>query len=564
MRLVECVPNFSEGRNRKVIDAIAEAIQSVEGVALLDVDPGKSTNRTVMTFVGAPEAVLAAAFDGIARAAALIDMRTHRGAHPRIGATDVCPFVPVSGVTMPECAELARQLGKRVGDELGIPVYLYAQAAAVPERRLLADIRAGEYEGLAGRMQAGFAPDFGPGEFNARAGATVIGARPFLIAYNVNLNTRSQKLAHEIALSIREAGRARRDAAGAVVKDASGKTVKEPGILKACQAVGWYIEEYRRAQVSINLLDYKVTSIHEAFDECVRQAEQRGLRVTGSEIVGLTPLEPLLMAGRHYLARQGRCVGVPESEVIECAIQSLGLSELSKFDPQARIIDYRVAEDKSRKLLRNMTLAQFADELSSDSPAPGGGSVAALCGALSAALSSMVANLTHGKKGFEASRAAMDDVAVRAQALKASFLRLVDTDTEAFNRVMEALRMPKNSPAEQAARAQALQAASREATLVPLEVLGQTVAALDLAAVLVEKGNPNSVSDSGVAGLTAHAAAEGAYYNVLINLPSLEDQGFRQETLQKAETLVAEIARRAEQLRESVLGKLEASESGQR
>lgn len=556
MHLVECVPNFSEGRNRKVIDAIAEAIQSVDGVTLLDVDPGKSTNRTVMTFVGAPEAVAAAAFQGIARAAALIDMRAHRGAHPRLGATDVCPLVPVSGVTMPECAEFARQLGKRVGEELGIPVYLYAEAAAVPERRILADIRAGEYEGLADRMKAGFAPDFGPGQVNAKAGATVIGARPFLIAYNVNLNTRLQKLAHEIALSIREAGRPRRDASGAVVKDDTGKTVKDPGVLKACQAVGWYIAEYRRAQVSINLLDYKITSLHEAFDECVRQAEKRGLRVTGSEIVGMTPLEPLLMAGRHYLAKQGRCVGVSEAEVIECATQSLGLSELSPFDPQAKIIEYRVAEDKSRKLLRHMTLVHFTDELSSDSPAPGGGSVAALCGALSAGLSAMVANLTHGKKGFEASRALLDDLAVRAQTLKAEFLRLIDADSDAFNKVMEALRMPKNTADEQAARAQALQKASREATLVPLEVLGKAVTALDLAAAMAEKGNPNSLSDSGVAGLTARAAADGAYYNVLINLPSIEDKNFRLDARHRADTLVSEAAQRADRLRESVFGKL--------
>jgi len=555
MHLVECVPNFSEGRNRKTIDAIADAIQSVEGVTLLDVDPGKSTNRTVMTFVGAPAAAAEAAFQAIARAAALLDMRAHQGAHPRMGATDVCPFVPVAGVTMADCVELARQLGKRVGNELGIPVYLYAEAAAVPERRILADIRAGEYEGLAERMSAGYAPDFGPRQFNARAGATVIGARPFLIAYNVNLNTRSQKLAHEIALSIREAGRARRDASGAIIKDAAGKTVKEPGVLKACQAVGWYIDEYRRAQVSINLLDHKVTSIHQAFDECVRQADQRGLRVTGSEIVGLTPLEPVLMAGRHYLLRQGRCIGVPEAELVECAVQSLGLSELSRFDPQAKIIEYRV-EDKSRKRLQNMTVSQFADELSSDSPAPGGGSVAALCGALSAALSAMVANLTHGKKGFEASRAAMEELAVRSQALKADFLRLIDADTDAFNKVMGALRMPKNTPAEQTARMQAMQSASKEATLVPLQVLEKSVTALDLAAAMTEKGNPNSLSDSGVAGLTARAAAAGAYYNVLINLPSIEDEAFRRDMRQKAEALAANVVQRAECLCESVRSKL--------
>jgi glutamate formiminotransferase/formiminotetrahydrofolate cyclodeaminase len=555
MRLVECVPNFSEGRDQKVLDAIADAIRSVEGIDLLDIDPGKATNRTVMTFVGPPEAVVEAAFQGIARASGLIDMRKHTGAHPRMGATDVCPFIPVSGVTMQDCVELAKQLGSRVGQELGIPVYLYAEAAQCPERVSLADIRKGEYEALADKMRdAGFRPDYGPTSFNAQSGATVIGARQFLIAYNVNLNTKSQKLANEVAFAIRESGKSMRDESGKIIRDAAGAPVMQPGTLKSCRAVGWYIDEYQRTQVSINLTDYSITSLHTAFDECCRQAQQLGVRVTGSEIVGLVPLQPVLEAGRHYLRQQGRSTGVSERELINLAVQTLGLAELSPFDPQQKIIEYRVAP--AVKLLREMSLSQFADELASESPAPGGGSVAALCGALSAALSAMVANLTHDKKGFENARGEMDDIASRGQALKKTFLTLVDDDTAAFNRIIEARRMPKGSDEEKQAREAAILEANKQATLVPLKVLQHTLTAVNLAQSVIEKGNPNSLSDGGVAASAARAAAEGAYYNVRINLSGIEDQSFNKETREQADKLLKEVRSGCDSLHESVLARL--------
>lgn len=555
MPLVECVPNFSEGRNPKVIDAIAAVIKSVEGVRLLDVDPGKSTNRTVFTFVGEPEPVSQAAFLAIEKAATLIDMTQHKGEHPRIGATDVCPFIPVSEITMEECAELARKLGKRVGEELKIPVYLYASAATSPERNNLADVRQGEYEALAERMKNGFKPDFGPSEFNARSGATVIGARPFLIAYNVNLNTRSKKLANEIALTIREAGRAKRDDAGLIVKDAHGVSVKAPGILKACKAVGWYVDEYKRAQISINLVDYSTTSIHRAFDECCAQAEKMGLRVTGSEIVGMVPLEPLLQAGRHYLEKQGRCSGVPESDLVSIAVLSLGLAEISTFDPTKKIIEYAIAEEG--KLLRKMTVTDFADELSSESPAPGGGSVAALCGSLSAALSSMVANLTFGKKGFEQLNPEMDKIAVEAQALKASFLKAIDSDTDAFNQMAAAQRLPKDTDENKALRAKALEDAQKAATLVPFSVLKMASQCIALAETVAAKGNPNTLSDAGVAGLTARTAGDAALYNVLINLPGIADSNFVSQTKSEALKTASSLRERASSLHEKVLAQLD-------
>lgn len=555
MPLVECVPNFSEGRNQKVIDAIAEAIRSVDGVTLLDVDPGKSTNRTVMTFVGEPECVLEAAYQGIAKATSLIDMRVHKGAHARLGATDVCPFIPVSELTMEDCAELARRLGKRVGNELKIPVYLYAEAASVPERSNLADVRQGEYEGLAERMRKGFAPDFGPTEFNAVNGATIIGARPFLIAYNVNLNTKSPKLANEIALNIREAGRAKRDDSGNIVKDKAGSTVKVAGTLKACKAVGWYVEEYSQAQISINLVDYRQTSIEHAFDECCRQAEGLGLRVTGSEIVGMVPLEPMLQAGKHYLKKQGRPTGVSERELITSAIISLGLSDITEFDAAKKIIEYAIAP--TGKLLRNMTVCDFADELSSESPAPGGGSVAALCGALSSSLSSMVASLTFGKKGFTHLNDEMDAIACQAQNLKANFLRSIDDDTDAFNKIVEARRLPKDSDQAIAIRNQAIEDANKQATLVPFHVLSQSKEALDLANKVREKGNPNTLSDAGVAGASARTAAEGAFYNVLINLREISDTNFQQDISSKAKNLIQEIRQSSEKMHQEVMEKLQ-------
>lgn len=523
LQLVECVPNFSEGRDKKVIDAICDAIRSVSGANLLDVDPGISTNRTVITMVGSPDACVEAAFQAIAVSARMIDMTRHHGEHPRMGACDVCPFVPVANITMQECAELAKRLGERVGRELGVPVYLYANAATRPDRYSLADIRQGEYEGLAEKMKRpDFTPDFGPSTFNAKSGATVIGARPFLIAYNVNLNTRSKKLANEIALNIREAGRGKRDDQGQLIKDDQGQTVKMPGTLKEVRAVGWFVEEYKRAQVSINLTDYQVTSMHRAFDEVQEQAARLGMRVTGSEIVGLVPLEPMLAAGRHYLARQGRSQGVSERDLIECAIQSLGLSDLAPFDPDEKIIEYKVAA--KGKNLRDMSLSDFADELASESPAPGGGSTAALAGALSAALSAMVANLTFDKKGFEARRLELNRVANGAQDLKKSLLLLVDEDMQAFNSIIEARRMPKGSQAEKDARAEAIMAANKRAIDSPMAVLRMVRVLMDLAAEMIDKGNPNSLSDAGVAALMAAACGEGAYYNVLINIDGLKDE----------------------------------------
>ena len=533
MRLVECVPNFSEGRDRDKIRAITGEIEAVPGVKLLDVDPGASTNRTVVTFVGEPDAVQEAAFRAIAKAAEVLDMRSHKGAHSRMGATDVCPFVPVAGVTMDDCVRMAAELGRRVADELGIPVYLYEAAARKPGRRNLAAVRAGEYEGLPEKLRdPEWAPDFGPAVFNPKSGATIIGAREFLIAYNFNLNTRDRKLAHEIALSLRESGRAKRDKDGNIVKDARGNTVKVPGRFREVKSVGWYVEDYGVAQVSVNFTNYRTTPIHVVFDEAVRLAAKLGLRVTGSELVGLIPKEALLMAGRHYLEKQGKSPGVPDDELIRMAVRSLGLADVAPFDPEKKIIEYQVRQPGPA--LVNMTLRGFADELSMDSPAPGGGSVAALCGALSAALAAMVANLTVGKKGYEAVHNDMVATAVRGQALKDQLLDAVDRDTRAFNKVMEAFRLPKTTPEQAAEKDRAVEDANKEATLVPLEVLEKAVEAAGLARTAAAGGNRNSVSDAGVAGLAAEAAGEGAYYNVLINLAGIKDRKFSEQVRRRA------------------------------
>lgn len=546
MRLVECVPNFSDGRNEKVINAISDAIRSVQGISLLDVDPGWSTNRTVITFVGSPEVIVEGAFQAIKTAQGLIDMRKHKGEHPRMGATDVCPFVPVSGVTMEECVKLAEQLGERVGKELGISVYLYAEAAKTDERKSLADIRKGEYEALPEKMKdKSFKPDFGPAQFNAQSGATVIGARQFLIAYNVNLNTRSKKLANDIALTIREAGKAKRDAEGNIVKDKDGVSVKVPGTLKAVRAVGWYVDEYKRAQISINLIDYSICSLHQAFDEAERVANEAGLRVTGSEIVGLVPLAPMLEAGRHYLRKQGRSTGVSERELVETAVQSLGLAELSPFDIEKKIIEYNVAP--KMKELKKLSLSDFVDELASDSVAPGGGSAAALAGALSASLSAMVGNLTYEKKGFEKSKPILNELAENGQKLKTDFLRDVDNDMNAYNSIVESRRLPKGSAEEAKARDEAIHKATVDATLVPLGVLKRCDDALNLVETAIEKGNPNSLSDAGVAGLMALAAAEGAYYNVLINLAGFDKQhaDFVRKTAKEADGLIDAVRKKS-------------------
>jgi glutamate formiminotransferase/formiminotetrahydrofolate cyclodeaminase len=555
MRLVECVPNFSEGRNPAVIDAIAAAIKDTEGAWLLDVDPGKDTNRTVVTFVADYGAAVRAAFNAIETASRLVDMRKHAGAHPRMGATDVCPFVPVRGVTMEDCAALARELGKRVGEELGIPVYLYEYAAATEERRNLANIRAGEYEGLAEKLaDPRWKPDFGPVQFNPKSGATVIGARKFLIAYNVNLNTKDRRLANEIALSIREAGRAKRDENGNFVRDENGGKVNVPGTLKACKAVGWYIGEYKRAQVSINLVDYDVTPPHAAFDEAKRQAELLGVRVTGSELVGLIPLEAMLLAGRHYLSLQGKSTGVPEKDLIETAIQSLGLNDITPFDPKQKIIEYRVAEPSA---LVDLSVRGFADETSVDSPVPGGGSVSALMGSLACALGSMVANLTVGKKGYEAADEEMKSLAAKAQQLKDTFLGAVDDDSKAFDEVMSAMKLPRKTEEEIERRKQAIETATKKAVEVPLSVVELCADTVDIIDAVAKKGNRNSISDAGVAALALRAASAGAALNVLINLPGLADKTYAGRTRRKTADLSARVGTRCGEIYEYVLGVLE-------
>jgi glutamate formiminotransferase/formiminotetrahydrofolate cyclodeaminase len=523
-----------------VIDAIARAISGVIGARLLDVDAGADTNRTVYTFVGTPDAVAEAAFRGAAAASQLIDMSRHQGAHPRMGALDVCPIVPVSGVTMEQCVEVARALGRRMAEAFALPVYFYEYAATRPERRNLADIRAGEYEGLRKKLtDPAWAPDAGPTAFNARLGATVVGAREFLIAYNVNVNTREQKLANEVALNIREAGRLKRDAKGQVVTDAEGKELRVPGRLRAVKAIGWTIEQYRQAQVSINLLSYRTTPLHVVFETTREEAMKLGLIVTGSELVGLTPLEPLVEAGRYYLRKQGRSSGLPERELVELAIQSLGLAQLSPFDPDKRIIEYAV---RVAAPLVSMTVERFADEVSSNSPAPGGGSVAALAGSLGAALAAMVANLTVGKAGYESAWASSSSLAERAQELKAALLRAVDDDTRAFDDVLAAMRLPKGTEEERTTRSAAIAAAYEKATAVPLATARQCLQALELAEQAAVTGNRNSASDAGVAALLAKAGLDAAILNVRINLPSVREGKFKTDTVAEVAELQAKSA----------------------
>ena len=551
IQLVECVPNFSEGRDQAVIQAIADAMRSVEGVSVLDVDPGADTNRTVYTFVGSPDAVVEAAFRAIKVGVERIDMQKHHGEHARLGAADVTPFVPVSGVTMEECVELARRLGKRVGEELGIPVYLYEAAATSEQRRSLPDIRAGEYEGLAKKLEDPvWKPDFGPSEFKPRSGAFVIGARRFLIAYNINLNTRDPKLANEIALEIRERGRLLRDASGNKILGEDGAPLRTQGRLKECKATGWYIEDYGQAQVSMNLTDHHVTPVHVALETVREEAQKRGLVVTGSELVGLMPKDAIVEAGRYYLKRQGRSWGVPERELIDVAILSMGLSQLTPFDPKKKIIELCV--EKTEGKLVERTVSGFVDECSSESPAPGGGSVAALSGALGAGLACMVANLTVGKKGYEAVWEEMKEVAAEGQGIKDRFVGAVDRDTEAFNAVMAGFRMPKGTPEQKAARDEAILEATKTATLVPFEVLEAVPRALELALVVASKGNKNSASDAGVAASALRTAAEGAWLNVRINLATMDDGEFKKQLLAEGQALLRTAHERAEAVRQVV------------
>jgi glutamate formiminotransferase/formiminotetrahydrofolate cyclodeaminase len=555
MQLVECVPNFSEGRDPEVIEAIAAAIRAADGVTLLDVDPGPDTNRTVVTFLGPPEAVLVAAFAAIATATERIDMRTHTGAHARMGACDVCPFVPVAGVSMAECVDLARRLGQRVGDELGLPVYLYEQAATQPERSNLAQVRKGEYEGLADKLaDPAWKPDFGPAEYKPKSGATAIGAREFLIAYNFNLNTRDRKIAHQIALEIREAGRAKRDQAGLIIRDAAGRAIKKPGLFKHLKAVGWYMEDFGCAQVTMNLTNHKLTPLAEVFDAVCRLADERGVRVTGSELVGLMPEDCLLTAGRHFLRKVGKSEGVPRPELLRLAVQSLGLSELTPFDLDKKIVE-RCLPDK--RALANLSLIAFADETSTDSPAPGGGSVAAACGALSAALAGMAANLTVGKKKYADVQDQMKAQAVETQVLKDFFLQAIDDDAASFDRVMDAFRLPKKTVEQKATRSQAIQKATKGAVAVPLAVLQSTPQVLALAEAAVAQGNANALSDAGVSGLCARTAAEGAYYNVTINLAGITDKAYVAETGKEAKAVLEDVRSRAEELGTRVRERLE-------
>jgi glutamate formiminotransferase/formiminotetrahydrofolate cyclodeaminase len=572
MQLVECVPNFSEGRDKARIEAICAEIRRTAGVRLLDVDPGAATNRTVVTLAGAPEAVVEAAFQAIKKAGEVIDMRRHKGEHPRQGATDVCPFIPISGITMEECAELARRLGRRVGGELKIPVYLYEYAASRPERKNLADVRAGEYEALPSKLgRPEWEPDFGPGKFDehvAKTGVTVIGARQFLIAYNINLNTASTAKAKEIAFTLRERGRLKRDAQGNKVVDAQGNSVYLPGLFKECKATGWFIAEYRRAQITINLTDYHVTPTHAVFDAAGREAEKLGLRVTGSEIVGMVPKQAMIETGLYYLKKQNETAGIPEEDIIDIAAMSLGLNDVSPFDPKKKIIEYQferhpspqggdgVVQGEGAKMLTQMTVKDFTNELSRNSPAPGGGSVAALAGGLSAALTSMVAALTHNKKGYERHNAEMEGVGVEAQKVKDFMLKAIDDDTLAFNKVMASFGMPKGTEAEKAARAAAVEEATKGATLVPLSVLEKTIEAVKISKVVAEDGNQNSLSDAGVSALMARAGAHGAYYNVLINLRSLTDKKWAEAVRKKADSALTEVDKTANEVQKIVNDKL--------
>ncbi len=572
-QLIECVPNISEGRDAATIRQITDMVETVDGVMLLDVDLGEATNRTVITFVGPPEPVCEAAFRLARKAAELIDMTKHKGEHPRFGALDVCPLVPVSGITMEEAAQYARKLGKRLGDELGMTIYSYEYAATSPQRKNLADVRAGEYEGLSAKLaKPEWKPDFGPAKFNARTGATAVGARDFLVAYNVNLNTTSTRRANAIAFDIREKGRPKTQdgtATGKPVLDAKGEQVWEPGSLKCVKAIGWYIEEYGVAQISINLTNLSVTPMHVAFDECCKKADARGIRVTGSELVGLVPLASILDAGRYFLRKQQRSTGVSDRELIKIAVKSLGLADLTPFNPAEKIIEYAIetrqqgneatrqpGEGESqggtqrgliyRKPARlvDMTLQDFVEETGSESPAPGGGSIAAAAGAFGAALATMVANLSAHKRGWDDRWEEFSNWAEKGKAHYVELLRLIDDDTAAFNAVMSAFGLPKSNDAEKAVRTAAIQAATRRAIEVPLRVMEVALASMEEIEAMAKVGNPASVSDAAVAALCARTAVFGADLNVRINASSLADKCFVSASLARADSMKKEVESR--------------------
>jgi glutamate formiminotransferase / formiminotetrahydrofolate cyclodeaminase len=559
-KLIECVPNFSEGRDQNVIRQITDAIESVDGVSLLDVDPGASTNRTVVTFVGSPDAAVEAGFRAIKKAAELIDMRKHKGAHPRMGTTDVCPFIPVSNVSWEEVIACANRLAKRVGDELKIPVYLYEKAAKNESRSNLSVIRAGEYEGFFEKIrQPEWKPDFGPDIFNEKSGATVIGVRDFLVAYNVNLNTRSVRRATSVAFDVREQGRVKTEdgtPSGKPVLDGNGEPVRIPGMLKHVKAIGWFVKEYGIAQVSMNLTNIEETPLHVAFDACCESAAKRGLRVTGSEIVGMVPKKCLVDAGRYFLRKQKWSEGVSDEESIDIAIRSMGLSELKPFDPKEKVIEFKIESAEPKNSLAKMNLREFCNETLSDSPAPGGGSVAALMGALGASLGGMVANLSAGKRGWDDKLEYFSDWAVKAQRLKDELLSLVDEDTAAFNKVMDAFALPKKAAEEKAARAAAIEQATKYAAEVPLKVMETASKSYDLLAEMAERGNPASVSDVGVGALATRACIEGAALNVRINLAQLKDEKFKGVLEEKVRSVCAHSVAKFKEISQAVESKL--------
>ena len=551
-QLIECVPNFSEGNDLTIIKQITDRIESVEGVRLLNVDPGKATNRTVVTFVGEPDAVIEAAVRAIKLAGELIDMSKHKGEHPRMGATDVCPLIPVSGITMDETAAYAKKLGERVGKELSIPVYLYENAQPNKDRSNLSIIRAGEYEGFFKKIKLPeWKPDFGPNEYDAKRGATVIGAREFLVAFNINLNTTSTRRANAIAFDVREAGRVKREGdplTGKIILGPDGKAITIPGTLKSTKAIGWYIEEYGIAQISMNLTNTNITSVHKAFEEVSKSANEKGIRVTGSELVGIIPLQCLIDAGKYFLEKQERSTGIPEKELIKIAVKSLGLEELAPFKPEERIIEYLLKDNSSSKLI-SMSLHAFADETSTESPAPGGGSIAAYMGSLGVSLATMVANLSSHKRGWDERWKEFSDWAAKGQAYKDTLLHLVDEDTIAFNKIMSALSLPKSTEEEKVNRTNAIQTATKYATEIPFLVMQTTFASMEVIKAMAEIGNQNSVSDAGVGALAARSAVMGAYLNVKINAAGLTDKKW-------AETIIADgaiIQERTQQLESEIL-----------
>ncbi|MBN1199021.1 MAG: glutamate formimidoyltransferase [Bacteroidales bacterium] len=540
-QLIECVPNFSEGQDMSLIKQITDEIEKIEGVKLLDVDPGKATNRTVVTFVGTPESVVEAAFQAIKKAGQVIDMSKHHGEHPRFGATDVCPFVPIADITMEETAAYAHRLAARVGKELEIPVYCYENAAFTPERRNLANCRAGEYEGLPDKLKdPKWKPDFGPAKFNPHTGAIAIGARDFLVAYNVNLNTTSTRRANAVAFDIREKGRPEREGnpvTGKKKLDANGNEIWIPGALKACKAIGWFIEEYGIAQISINLTNISITPVHIAFEETCDKARERGMRVTGSELVGLIPKKAMIDAGKYFLEKQNRSTGISEEEIIKIAVKSLGLDDLKPFNPKEKVIEY-LLEDPSREKLISMTCKGFANETASESPAPGGGSVSAYIGALGISLATMVANLSSHKAGWDDRWKEFSDWADKGQRIKDELLFLVDEDTRAFNRIMDAFGLPKGSDEEKAARSSAIQEATKYAIDIPFRTMKRAYESMEIIQAMAETGNPNSVSDAGVGALCARSAVIGAYLNVKINASGVKDKEFLEKILNEADEIV--------------------------